>query len=627
MKSKPRRAPKAAFSAGKPRPASQRRRPSGRPTSHGAARLASRPPNRPPAQLVICHTRPGYARALHKSLADVDFAVTHAPADWPLGAYALAQPNGPQGVRWLQAMPAHQVASLAAVIHHEVPHEWPPVVLAEAARFGPFQWDANTAATEGRADWRHLPFVTVDDETAHDFDDAIHAAPAPHGFTLYVAIADVAHYVQPGTALDAEALLRGNSTYLPHFVVPMLPEALSNQLCSLTPHTLKPVLGFELHVSPDGKLLHHHITRAAIISHARLTYNQLEAAVVHGQPDATTRSLLPHLTHLLEAFQTLEAARTQRGALDLDLPETKLALNDAGDVASVGNRPRLTAHRIIEEFMITANVAAARALGNGHPGGVLRVHGAPPPEKRLALQQLLSPMGFVVPAPAAKPREWAQLVASMQRHPAAPVLLRMVLQSQQQARYAPADGLTVPEHYGLALTAYAHSTSPIRRYADLLTHRALLKLPAPKPAHLAAMAEAITLTERRSQQAEWAARDQLIAGFFQSAVGTTLSATITGVTPFGCFVQATLPSATQPQGAVAEGLLPKWHLPDHHYVGSQQAFRQQRPPKPTRSGSQSSSAGGPKAMQWLRVGTRLMVQLAVADPLAGRLTFALPAPE
>jgi hypothetical protein len=149
---------------------------------------------------------------------------------------------------------------------------------------------------------------------------------------------------------------------------------------------------------------------------------------------------------------------------------------------------------------------------------------------------------------------------------------------------------------------------------------------APKPTHLASMAEAITLTERRSQQAEWAARDQLIAGFFQNAVGTTLPATITGVTPFGCFVQATLPS-----GAMAEGLLPKWHLPDHHYVGSQQAFRQQRPPKPTRpststqSASQSSgSASGPKAMQWLRVGTRLMVQLAVADPLAGRLTFALP---
>ena len=215
----------------------------------------------------------------------------------------------------------------------------------------------------------------------------------------------------------------------------------------------------------------------------------------------------------------------------------------------------------------------------------------------------------------------------MQRHPAAPVLLRMVLQSQQQARYAAADGLSTPEHYGLALTGYAHSTSPIRRYADLLTHRALLKLPAPKPTHLASMAEAITLTERRSQQAEWAARDQLIAGFFQNAVGTTLPATITGVTPFGCFVQATLPS-----GAMAEGLLPKWHLPDHHYVGSQQAFRQQRPPKPTRpststqSASQSSgSASGPKAMQWLRVGTRLMVQLAVADPLAGRLTFALPA--
>jgi ribonuclease R len=325
----------------------------------------------------------------------------------------------------------------------------------------------------------------------------------------------------------------------------------------------------------------------------------------------------------------LEAARTQRGALDLDLPETKLALNAAGDVTSVGNRPRLTAHRIIEEFMITANVAAARSLGNGHPGGVLRVHGAPPPEKRAALQQLLSPMGFVVPAPAAKPREWAQLVASMQRHPAAPVLLRMVLQSQQQARYAAADGLSTPEHYGLALTGYAHSTSPIRRYADLLTHRALLKLPAPKPTHLASMAEAITLTERRSQQAEWAARDQLIAGFFQNAVGTTLPATITGVTPFGCFVQATLPS-----GAMAEGLLPKWHLPDHHYVGSQQAFRQQRPPKPTRpststqSTSQfSGSASGPKAMQWLRVGTRLMVQLAVADPLAGRLTFALPTAE
>lgn len=624
MKFKSRRPPKTH--ASKPRPASHSRR---NPQSHTSARPAARPPNRPPAQLVICHTRPGYARALHKSLADVDFAVTHAPADWPLGAYALAQPNGPQGVRWLQAMPAHQVASLAAVIHHEVPHDWPPAALAEAAQFGPFAWNDAEAATENRADWRHLPFVTVDDETAHDFDDAIHATVAPHGFTLHVAIADVAHYVQPGTALDAEALLRGNSTYLPHFVVPMLPESLSNQLCSLTPHTLKPVLGFALHVSPEGKLLHHTITRAAIISHARLTYNQLEAALIHNQPDATTLALLPHLTHLHAAYQALEAARTQRGALDLDLPETKLALNAAGDVTTVGNRPRLTAHRIIEEFMITANVAAARSLGNGHPGGVLRVHGAPPPEKRAALQQLLSPMGFVVPAPAAKPREWAQLVASMQRHPAAPVLLRMVLQSQQQARYAAADGLSTPEHYGLALTGYAHSTSPIRRYADLLTHRALLKLPAPKPTHLASMAEAITLTERRSQQAEWAARDQLIAGFFQNAVGTTLPATITGVTPFGCFVQATLPS-----GAMAEGLLPKWHLPDHHYVGSQQAFRQQRPPKPTRpststqSTSQfSGSASGPKAMQWLRVGTRLMVQLAVADPLAGRLTFALPTAE
>lgn len=611
----------------------QDRRPprDGQPRTSPAARPAERP------QLLVAQVQDIGAhlrgKVLQRDLVSLDFElilpdtlrVTH-------GDFVETRPVGgrAQKLEVIRLLDPARAATWAALCNHNLTVDFPPDVLREAAQLPAYVWDP----AEGRTDWRKLAIVTIDGEDARDFDDAVWAESLKNGgFRLIVAIADVAHYVRETSALDAEALRRGNSTYFPDMVIPMLPERLSNDLCSLRPHEDRPVLGVELWIDADGHLLKHTFHRACIHSAARLTYTRVEEELaalraapaphktgkpgkpgrakasgkVAPQTTATQDEALPeavraNLSVLALAYAALAKAREKRGALDLDIPEVKLELGPDGKVAKVGVRPRLTSHRLIEELMILANVAAAEVLSAKGGGGLYRIHPEPGREKLEALKATMAPLGFTVPAPNGGPKAWAKLVAQINGHPAALTLLRAVLQSQQQAKYDP-DNIG---HYGLALPLYSHFTSPIRRYADLVLHRALLAALA-LPGHgaakwpiqkLARIAETINTTERKSQMAEWEARDRLVAEHFSGLVGKRFPAVVVSVVPFGCFVAV---------DNVAEGLLPRWILGrEWVYVGALACWRRIR---------------GPKAN--LRVGSRLDVILREADPLGGRLTFGL----
>lgn len=544
-------------------------------------------------------------KVLHRDLVSLDFelvvpdglAVKH-------GDFVEAKPVGGRGQKLevLRLVPPTSAATWAAVCNHGLTVEFPPEVLREVEKLPAYKWDSG----EGRTDWRELAIVTIDGEDARDFDDAVWGEKLKNGgFRLIVAIADVAHYVREHSALDTEAVRRGNSTYFPTMVIPMLPERLSNDLCSLRPHEDRPVLGVELWIDEDGKLLKHRFHRACIHSAARLTYNRVETELRGAGKKGASDLAEPvrkNLAVLADAYAALARAREKRGALDLDIPEVKLELGKDGKVANVGVRPRLTSHRLIEEMMILANVAAAEVLSSKGGGGLYRIHPEPSKEKLENLKATMGPLGFTVPAPNGGPKAWAKLVAQINGHPAALTLLRAVLQSQQQAKYDP-DNIG---HYGLALPLYSHFTSPIRRYADLILHRALiaaLELPGEGAAKwpmqkLVRVAEDINTTERKSQMAEWEARDRMVAEHFAGLVGQTFPAVVVSVVPFGCFVAV---------DNVAEGLLPRWILgQDWAYVGALACWRRIR---------------GGKAN--LRVGSRLDVMLREADALGGRLTFGM----
>src|SRR5208283_468197 len=408
--------------------------------------------------------------------------------------------------------------SLIALATHHIPHVFSPAALKEAESARPVR------LAPPREDWRALPLVTMDPPDAKDHDDAVHAAPDPDpanagGFIVTVAIADVAHYVPPGSALDREALERGNSVYFPDRVVPMLPERISNDLCSLRPHEDRPALAVRMVIGADGRKRSHTFHRVLIRSAARLHYEQAQLAV-SGRPDEVTEPIVKKiLDPLYAAYRSVRRARDERGPLDLEIPERKILLKSDGTVDRVIIPQRLESHRLIEEFMILANVAAAETCERARVPLIYRVHDEPAPEKINALREFLATLDISLPkAGALRPDAFNRILQRVKGRDVERLVNEVVLRSQAQAEYSSENF----GHFGLNLRRYAHFTSPIRRYADLVVHRALIrsqKLGAGGLAEttdvpaLAEVAATISATERRAMKAERETVDRLIAHF------------------------------------------------------------------------------------------------------------------
>jgi ribonuclease R len=435
---------------------------------------------------------------------------------------------------------AQQMTSLIAVHAHGIPDAFPDAVIAEAAA-------AKGPELGKREDLCHLPLITIDPSDARDHDDAVWAEadsdPKNHGgWVVIVAIADVAAYVRPGKALDKEARKRGNSVYFPDRVVPMLPERISNDLCSLKEDLPRACLAVRMVFDKDGRKLKHRFFRALMRSAASLSYEQAQSAI-DGRVDEVTGPLLNSvLRPLWGAYASLTLARTERSPLDLDLPERKILLDDKGRVRAVLTPPRLDAHRLIEEFMIAANVSAAETLEAKRWPLIYRVHDSPSKEKLAALGEFLATIGFKLPkAGTLQPAHFNRILADTRSTPVAELVGEVVLRSQAQAEY----GASNFGHFGLNLRRYAHFTSPIRRYADLIVHRALVRalglgpdgLTDTEMGELAEIAQAISDTERRAMAAERETADRLIAAYLADRIGARFQARVSGLVRSGLFVR------------------------------------------------------------------------------------------
>ncbi|MFG1462872.1 ribonuclease R [Xanthobacter sp. DSM 24535] len=503
----------------------------------------------------------------------------------------------------LGSLATEKAISLVAIHAHGIPHVFPPSVLEEAAAARPVK-------LAGREDWRKLPLVTIDPPDAKDHDDAVHAEadedPANKGgFILTVAIADVAAYIPPGSALDREALLRGNSVYFPDRVVPMLPERISNDLCSLRPLEDRPALAVRMVIGADGRKRGHTFHRVLMRSAAKLAYAQAQAAI-DGQADEITDPLLEHvLRPLYAAYACLKIAREARQPLDLDLPERKIVLKEDGTVDRVIVPQRLDAHRLIEEFMILANVAAAETLEEKRTPLVYRVHDGPTLEKLSILREFLATLEIKLPkSDQVRPSNFNHILAQVVGSDVAPMVNQVVLRSQSQAEYSPENY----GHFGLNLRRYAHFTSPIRRYSDLIVHRGLVRahhfgkdgLPdGTTPEQLAEVATSISGTERRAMAAERETVDRLIAHHLADQIGATFSARVTGATKAGLFV------ALDETGA--DGFIPASTLGADYY-----RFDEGR-----------QALIGDRTGEMHRIGDKVEVKLVEAAPVAGALRFEL----
>ena len=435
---------------------------------------------------------------------------------------------------------AQQLTSLIAVHAHGIPDTFPEAALAEAEA-------AKEPDLKRREDFRQLPLITIDPSDARDHDDAVWAEadsdPSNRGgWVVIVAIADVCSYVRPGSSLDKEARKRGNSVYFPDRVVPMLPERISNDLCSLKEDQPRGCLAVRMVFDKDGRKLKHRFFRALMRSAAGLTYEQAQAAI-DGRPDEVTTPLLDAvLRPLWGAYASLVISRTERAPLDLDLPERKILLDDQGRVRTVVTPPRLDAHRLIEEFMIAANVSAAETLEAKRSPLIYRVHDAPSKEKLSSLGEFLATIGLKLPKSGTlKPAHFNRILADTRATPTAELVGEVVLRSQAQAEYSD-DNLG---HFGLNLRRYAHFTSPIRRYADLIVHRALVRalgfgndgLTDIEMEQLEQIAQAISDTERRAMAAERETADRLIAAYLADRIGARLQARVSGLVRTGLFVR------------------------------------------------------------------------------------------
>ncbi len=503
----------------------------------------------------------------------------------------------------LGSLKTEKAISLIAIHAHDIPQEFPSDAVREADA-------ARPAVLQGREDWRDIPLVTIDPPDAKDHDDAVHAAPDDDpknkgGYIVHVAIADVAFYVRPGSALDREALRRGNSVYFPDRVVPMLPERISNDLCSLKPGEPRGALAVRMVIGPDGRKKSHTFHRVLMRSAAKLHYAQAQAAI-DGHPDDITGPLLdPILKPLYNAYELVRHARDERDPLDLDLPERKILLKPDGTVDRVVTPQRLDAHRLIEEFMILANVAAAETLEKKALPLIYRVHDEPTVEKIHNLRDFLKTLDMPFSATGAlRPTVFNRILAQVKGRDAESLVNEVVLRAQAQAEYAAENY----GHFGLNLRRYAHFTSPIRRYADLIVHRALIRglglgdgaLPDTESFEtLTEIAAAISLTERRAMKAERETADRLIAHFLADRVGATFTGRISGVTRAGLFVKL--------DETGADGLIPVRTLGTEYYNYDE-----------ARHALIGSRSG---AMH--RLGDVVEVRLVEAAPVAGALRFEL----
>jgi ribonuclease R len=422
-----------------------------------------------------------------------------------------------------------------ALRKHDLPHVWPSAVEAAAATV-----PKKVARTElkGREDLRALPFVTIDGETAKDFDDAVYAEQQGKGFRLLVAIADVSHYVKDGDALDREARLRGNSVYFPRRVIPMLPEALSNEMCSLNPNVDRLALVCDMSISAHGEIKRYRFTEAVFHSNARLTYTRVANALYGKERDpGLDEKLLPHLMMLDNVFRVLLAAREKRGAIDFDSTETQMIFDDAGKITRIVPSVRNDAHRLIEECMLAANVCAADFLIEHSHAALFRIHDGPSEDRLESLRGILKDFALQLPGGAEpQPGDYAALLKKIKGRPDAPLLQTVLLRSMKQAIYSP-DNIG---HFGLAYDAYTHFTSPIRRYPDLLTHRAIKavlrgetydpKEPWPR------LGEHCSMTERRADEATRDVAAWLKCYYMKDRLGEEFAGTVSGVASFGIFV-------------------------------------------------------------------------------------------
>jgi ribonuclease R len=408
----------------------------------------------------------------------------------------------------------------------DLPHEFSKKALAQARAMPD---EVRPEDARGRKDLRHLPFVTIDGETAKDFDDAVHAEREGRGFRLRVAIADVSHYVRPGDALDADAKARGTSVYFPRRVIPMLPEKISNGLCSLNPDVDRLAMVCDMAIGANGKVARYEFYAAVFRSHARMTYTQVWRLLSSGSSSSELKTL-----HAV--YKALAGERNRRGAIDFESVETKMEFDARGKILRIVPEPRNEAHRVIEECMLAANVCAGDFLAaRGHPT-LYRVHDVPAPEKVKALRDFLAELGLVLPGgERPKPKDYAQLLEKIRQRPDFALLQTILLRSMKQALYTPEN----LGHFGLAFDAYVHFTSPIRRYPDLLVHRAIKAALANQRysgVDWDELGRHCSETERRADDASRDVESWLKCFYMRDHVGSVHQGTITGVTAFGLFV-------------------------------------------------------------------------------------------
>ncbi|RWB20157.1 ribonuclease R [Mesorhizobium sp.] len=502
----------------------------------------------------------------------------------------------------LGSLTSEKAVSMIAIHAHDIPHIFPADVIAEAEA-------AKPAALAGREDWRDLPLVTIDPADAKDHDDAVFATPDtdeknPGGIIATVAIADVAAYIRYGTPLDREALKRGNSVYFPDRVVPMLPERISNDLCSLREGEDRPAIAVRMTFSAEGRKLRHSFHRVMMKSAAKLAYPQAQAAI-DGVPDDKTGPILDSvLKPLWDAYAVLKRGRNARQPLELDLPERKILLKPDGTVDRVVVPERLDAHKLIEEFMIQANVAAAETLEGKKEPLVFRIHDAPSLAKQESLREFLQTLGLSLARGAQmRPGQFNGILERVRGADNEALVNEVVLRSQSQAEYSPKN----IGHFGLNLRRYAHFTSPIRRYADLIVHRGLIAalglgpggLTQQEADRLEEVAALISATERRAMAAERDTVDRLIAAYLAERINDTFDARISGVTKAGLFVQL-------PQYG-ADGFIPVSSLNGDYYIYDETA----------------RSLFGERTGKGYQLADRVEVRLLEVAPMAGAMRFEM----